>query len=238
MSEHSERKPNPGHQPDGWFIGAYVDTLWQGGSIVATTRIDPDDASGLVSYVVAPPGRPDIARLEGTADTAEHAREIVAMLLTEHPPIDDSPMVPATPTGPSPATDERIVVRCMDGQTRHAPFVTMAEAQTWAWWGHACAAEHDFETLRSDPVAPVNSEGQPLYAPRPAVDIPPTTDDATASTDVTFLRHALRTAGDAATRIAAGTLSDANRDLLSRTVTDLASIVDTLAEIADEADPR
>lgn len=33
-------------------------------------------------------------------------------------------------------------VTCADGQVRHAPFATRREADRWAWWGHACLAEH------------------------------------------------------------------------------------------------
>jgi hypothetical protein len=39
----------------------------------------------------------------------------------------------------------KIQVLCQDGQQRHADlFDTKAEASHWAYWGHVCAAHHDY----------------------------------------------------------------------------------------------
>lgn len=46
-----------------------------------------NDENGLVHYSVRPPGRPDIAYIEGTADTLDHAIEIVTIVLAELLPI-------------------------------------------------------------------------------------------------------------------------------------------------------
>ena len=47
---------------------------------------------------------------------------------------------------PDYAKPKHIIVRCMDGNVRHEePFTTMREAQHWAWWGHLCAAHHEYE---------------------------------------------------------------------------------------------
>lgn len=57
------------------------------GTTVAVVR---DKGNGLWSYLVVPIGRPDIDSFVGDADSAEAARHMVAHLLAEHPPIDDS----------------------------------------------------------------------------------------------------------------------------------------------------
>jgi len=44
----------------------------------------------------------------------------------------------------------RFIVRCEDGRVRHlwdgeGSFTSLAEARTWAEWGHCCTNRHTFE---------------------------------------------------------------------------------------------
>jgi hypothetical protein len=44
-----------------------------------------------------------------------------------------------------------VTVTCEDGAIRHAPFASMAEARTWAEWGHCCTNRHRFTSHQENP---------------------------------------------------------------------------------------
>jgi hypothetical protein len=62
----------------------------------------------------------------------------------------------------------RHIVRCQDGEIRHQPegFATLEEPRHWAWWGHVCAAHHDYEVHTQTTTAVLEAQsrntGKPL----------------------------------------------------------------------------